>query len=202
MNTKQPSTEIKNALRRRIIMHVGGDTLTLHEGKIASQFGVSRTPVRQVLQSLAAEALVEVRSGVGSIATPLHPERRERDVEALAAFLRGCSPIATDTALEKVRVEMIGLQSVLNASKLSKLDETYFDSAERLLACLTTLVNDRVLEDALVACFWRYIRRRIAENGADADKMIKEMTSVVNDAIYGADSGDVANVFKMVSAAL
>ena len=39
-----------------------------HEGALATEFGMSRTPIRQVLPRLADERLVETKSGVGAIA--------------------------------------------------------------------------------------------------------------------------------------
>src|SRR5690349_12519920 len=41
----------------------------LHENRLAQEFGISRTPVRQVLQKLEIEGFVETRSGVGTIVT-------------------------------------------------------------------------------------------------------------------------------------
>jgi DNA-binding GntR family transcriptional regulator len=74
-------------------MHSGDQDLVLFEGKLAHEFGVSRTPIRQVIQSLAAESLVEVRSGVGTIAPPLLPERRANDLAAYSAILGALNKI-------------------------------------------------------------------------------------------------------------
>lgn len=41
----------------------------LREAKLAAEFGVSRTPIRQALQQLEFERLVDVRDGVGTIVT-------------------------------------------------------------------------------------------------------------------------------------
>jgi len=41
----------------------------LREAKLAQEFGVSRTPIRQALQQLEFERLVDVRDGVGTIVT-------------------------------------------------------------------------------------------------------------------------------------
>jgi len=43
----------------------------LRENELAEEFGVSRTPVREALQRLAVEGLVEIRNGVGTIVTAL-----------------------------------------------------------------------------------------------------------------------------------
>jgi len=43
----------------------------LREAELAAEFGVSRTPVRETLQRLALEGLVESRNGVGTLVRPL-----------------------------------------------------------------------------------------------------------------------------------
>lgn len=43
----------------------------LSENALASEFGVSRTPIRQVLQRLEFDGLVTIRQGSGTLVTPL-----------------------------------------------------------------------------------------------------------------------------------
>jgi DNA-binding GntR family transcriptional regulator len=51
----------------------------LRENDLAAEFGVSRTPIREVLQRLALEGLVESKNGVGTIVTALD-YRKIKDV--------------------------------------------------------------------------------------------------------------------------
>ena len=44
----------------------------LSEAALAVEFGVSRTPIREILQRLAQEGLVESRNGVGTLIRPLN----------------------------------------------------------------------------------------------------------------------------------
>jgi DNA-binding GntR family transcriptional regulator len=62
---------IYRELRRRIslLVHVPGAVLS--ENKLAAEFGVSRTPIRRVLQALEFEGLVEISPGVGTLVTTL-----------------------------------------------------------------------------------------------------------------------------------
>ena len=46
----------------------------LREAQLAEEFGVSRTPIRQALQRLELERLVDVRDGVGAIVTAVQFE--------------------------------------------------------------------------------------------------------------------------------
>jgi DNA-binding GntR family transcriptional regulator len=58
-------------IRDRICLLVYPPGTRLREGALAAEFGVSRTPIREILQRLAFLGLVEVRNGVGTIVTEL-----------------------------------------------------------------------------------------------------------------------------------
>lgn len=56
-------------LRDRICTNRYPPGTVLSEAELASEFGVSRTPVRRVLQKLSYDGLVEIRNGVGNFVT-------------------------------------------------------------------------------------------------------------------------------------
>lgn len=56
-------------LRNRICTNRYPPGTILSESELASEFGVSRTPVRRVLQKLSYDGLVEIRNGVGNYVT-------------------------------------------------------------------------------------------------------------------------------------
>jgi DNA-binding GntR family transcriptional regulator len=62
---------IQAELRDRICLLAYPPGTVLREGALATEFGVSRTPIREILQRLASMGLVEVRNGVGTIVTEL-----------------------------------------------------------------------------------------------------------------------------------
>lgn len=62
---------IYEVVRDRICLLEYPPGMVLHEAKLASEFGVSRTPIRTVLQRLAFGALIETKDGVGTIVTSL-----------------------------------------------------------------------------------------------------------------------------------
>lgn len=70
---------IYRAIRDRICFFESPPGTILREGALAEEFGVSRTPIRQILQKLESEKLVEIRDGVGTIVTGVD-FRRLRDV--------------------------------------------------------------------------------------------------------------------------
>ncbi len=60
---------IYTTIRERISLLEYGPGTVLNEGLLAQEFGVSRTPVRSVLQRLNYEGLVTTRNGIGTIVT-------------------------------------------------------------------------------------------------------------------------------------
>ena len=64
---------IHEQLRLRICLLDYQPGSMLRENDLAAEFGVSRTPIREALQRLAIEGLVEIRNGVGTFVTLLSP---------------------------------------------------------------------------------------------------------------------------------
>jgi DNA-binding GntR family transcriptional regulator len=64
-----PFDRIYEAIRDRICLLDYPPGTVLREGALAAEFGVSRTPIREVLHRLAFDGLVEARNGVGTIVT-------------------------------------------------------------------------------------------------------------------------------------
>lgn len=67
----QSLEEIYLELRERISLLVYPPGTALSENKLAAEFGVSRTPIRQVLQRLEFDGLVEIKHGIGTLVSPL-----------------------------------------------------------------------------------------------------------------------------------
>ncbi len=69
------AAEISNILLLRLCSLRYLPSQTLSEAALAEEFGVSRTPIRQVLQQLALFGLVESRNGVGTVVTEVNVDR-------------------------------------------------------------------------------------------------------------------------------
>ena len=67
--TKRLSSSIYEEVRERICLMRYPPGSVLREVELAGEFGVSRTPIRQVLQKLESEGFVEAKNGVGTIVT-------------------------------------------------------------------------------------------------------------------------------------
>ena len=63
--------EIHATIRDRICLLEYAPGSLLREAALAVEFGVSRTPIREILQRLSQEGLVKSRNGVGTLVRPL-----------------------------------------------------------------------------------------------------------------------------------
>ncbi len=98
---------IYKTIRERISLLEYAPGTVLNEGLLAEEFGVSRTPVRSVLQRLNYEGLVTTRNGVGTIVTEVDV-KTFKDIYALrmrlAEDLGVLSPVsAKPEVLEELR---------------------------------------------------------------------------------------------------
>lgn len=88
---------IYKTIRERISLLEYAPGAVLNEGLLAHEFGVSRTPVRSVLQRLSYEGLVTTRNGVGTIVTEVDV-KTFKDIYALrmrlAEDMGALSPIS------------------------------------------------------------------------------------------------------------
>jgi len=82
------SEQIYRTLRERVCLLDYPPGTVLREADLAAEFGVSRTPLRAVLQRLAEGGLIESRDGVGTIVT--EPDLDElRDIYAMRMKVAG-----------------------------------------------------------------------------------------------------------------
>ena len=113
-NAEQRHVRIYKTIRERISLLKYEPGTVLSEAELASEFAVSRTPIRKVLQRLHYEGLTEVRNGVGTIVTDINLKTlkeiydlRMRLAELMGelspAVLTDEHPAALEQQLEKVR---------------------------------------------------------------------------------------------------
>ena len=184
MQYKTQGEMIASVLRKRICM-MQSDTrdIILHEGLIATEFGVSRTPIRQVLQKLAHERLVETRTGVGTVVPPLRPESKAREIEVLRLLFQVAAETSGDGMTPPEFFDRLIAVSAVSAHTQPDA-QGYLDTRVSLLEITTDVAPDKILADAIRAAHWRHIRWRMSEhawaNGtyfSDLISMLKACTS-------------------------
>jgi DNA-binding GntR family transcriptional regulator len=138
---------IYQTIRDRICFFDYPPATLLKESELAVEFGVSRTPIRQILQRLEAERLVEVRDGVGTIVTGLD-FRRLKDVYELRLRI---SEIVSDFIDRPTIPEAVEHASALLA-RAQALGETrdirrFWDVENERHRLLNALINNEPLRE-------------------------------------------------------
>jgi len=198
MVAAHPNSDIRLMIRKRIILHTANDDLVLYEGRLAQEFGVSRTPIRQVLQALAAEWLVEVKVGVGTIASTLKQDHDGRDISSFLAVLQACAELA-EVDPDKSRLHVL-TSKLLPDTRSKPIDsDNFFETAVVLAAVLEGFVFDEILRDALIACYWRFVRRLLFRNNGNYQQSTEEMDEIIRGLKVepaGSDSNSILSSFK------
>ena len=90
--------EVAERLRQRIFAHELTPGTWIDEQKLAEQYGISRTPLREALKVLASEGLVELRPRRGCYVTEISRQDLD-DIFPLMAMLEGrCASEAVSRA--------------------------------------------------------------------------------------------------------
>ncbi|GAA0779197.1 GntR family transcriptional regulator [Roseibium denhamense] len=182
-------TRTLDSLRRSICLAAPGAGMTLHETALTAEFGMSRTPIRQVLQRLAYERLVETKSGVGTVVTALKAENRERDRLVHAGMLRTAAELDIAELTIAQHSEVLALDGMMALA--TETDRALqFDVFSKIHGLLSELVPDLILQAAVSASFWRNVRWHMAdqaENAGVALTALKRMTTLLTS--YEARNG-------------
>ncbi|MDH3475951.1 MAG: GntR family transcriptional regulator [Rhodospirillales bacterium] len=139
------SKAIHDEIRNRICMLKYPPGTVLGEVELAKEFGVSRTPIRQVLQRLALAGLVEVRNGVGTIVTSIElPDLRDiYDVRLKIAEMIGELSPRHVTAAELAAVEALR-QRAERLAEAQNIEE-YWTINHEMHLIISGLIGNSVL---------------------------------------------------------
>lgn len=142
--------QIFDQLRQRIATRTYPPGMRLSESDLAAEFGLSRTPVRQALQRLAADGLVSIKNGVGVTVTDL--DRVEIDQAyylrcQLAAMIGHTAPrpLAEDglADLQAMQAQVKALLARKGAPSLAEFSEL----CERFHNIVNNTIGSRMLRD-------------------------------------------------------
>jgi DNA-binding GntR family transcriptional regulator len=140
--------QIYEQLRQRIATRLYPPGMRLSESEIAGEFGLSRTPVRQALQRLAADGLVSIRNGVGVTVTDL--DRNEIDQAyflrcELAAMIGHTNPRPlSDADLAELKAVHLRVKTLLGRRGGIPLAE-FSELCERFHNIVNNVIGSRML---------------------------------------------------------
>ena len=165
-------------LRFRICTTHPDTPMMLHEGKLAQEFGVSRTPIRQVLQRLSFEHLLETRSGVGTVVSTLDPAQRDLHFSMLSDMLHLCARCCAPAFTMPTRIQLATITE-LTANPGEAPVASYFTIRAQFLDLVSGLVLDPIAAEAHAALHWRAIRWRMQAAHEDIDAAFSALRATV-----------------------
>ena len=190
--------EIYRALRERICLLDLEPGARLREEALAGEFGVSRTPIRQVLDRLEFERLVVQQPGAGASVAPVDMKSirdvwalRLKVAELVGDFVRLPAPPAIVEELTSVRDELDDIRRSRDVRALGALYNRYH------AALLETFANEtlRWIHDLLFHQTARVWMQFLPEMDLDAeiDIMAEEIDQTL-DAMAGGSGPWLAEI--------
>jgi len=144
--------EVAEQLRQRIFSRELEPGSWIDELKIAEEFGISRTPLREALKVLAAEGLVTMKVRRGAYVTEVS-ERDLADVYHLLALLESdAAGVAAERATPEQIAELKALHAELEAAaRPGRVDREHFFAVNERFHMRLLAVADNRWRDQLVA---------------------------------------------------
>lgn len=195
LNPKPSRHEIHADLREQIILLDLPPGSRLREEELAEHFGVSRTPIRQVLDRLEFEGLVEQGEGRGARVSSLDPKQL-RDIWAMRLRIAGMVgdfirlPSGPDTfdKLTNIRGRLAELKDTRDIRMLGALYNRYH---EAMLAVIGNAALVRIY-DLLYVQTARVWMQFLPE--MDIDQEIDVMAEEVGETMAALAEGSVGEV--------
>ena len=140
--------EVAELLRERIFNRELGPGSWIDELKLAEEYGISRTPLREALKVLATEGLVTMKVRRGAYVTEIN-EKDLTDVYHLLSLLE--SDAVAVVAIQGTDIQLKELQSLHNElEKAVRNRERFFEINEAFHMRLLEIANNR-WRDQMVA---------------------------------------------------
>lgn len=198
LGSKPSRHEIHAELRERIILLDLPPGARLGEEQLAEQFGVSRTPIRQVLDRLEFEGLVQQGDGRGARVSTLDAKElrdiwamRLRIAEMVGDFIRIPSSEETLGRLEAMRHQLDVLKGGGNVRALGALYNRYHE-------VMLTLIGNAALariQDQLYVQTARVWMQFLPE--MDFDREIDVMAEELRETIAAVAEGSASEVAQV-----
>ncbi len=140
--------EVAELLRQRIFARELEPGSWIDEMRLAEEYGISRTPMREALKVLAAEGLVTMKVRRGAYVTEVN-EKDQRDVYHLLSLLEAdAAAVVAERATDAELQELQALHQALEAA--TEETEQFFAINERFHMRILAIADNR-WRDQMVA---------------------------------------------------
>lgn len=201
-NRRVSTLDISNTLLLRLCSLRYLPSQTLSEAALAEEFGVSRTPIRQVLQQLALFRLVKSRNGVGTVVTEMD---NERDLELLGirkhmALLM--SEMVDPSCFPRAKQRISELEKVAIARSQERDIQQYATIGIRIQKIILDAISSPEFRRLWEECYYRSCRTFYSIVEFDWVLSTGLQLSEIRDLVAVFDSGDPNELAKLCNHAI
>ena len=137
--------EVAERLRQRIFAHDLQPGTWIDEQKLAEQYGISRTPLREALKVLASEGLVELKPRRGCYVTEISAQDLD-DIFPLMAMLEGRCAFEAVSRIKRGDVEALkAIHDLLEEAARDNRIEAFFEANQEFHRKVQELAGNRWL---------------------------------------------------------
>ena len=122
---------LREAIEEKIAMGVYPPGKRLDEAELLSEFGVSRTPLREALIQLAYLGLIELRPRRGAVVAQLAPQQLIEMFEVMGELEAMCGRLAARRITETEQRELLAAHQACKAAAESDGPDAYYYANER-----------------------------------------------------------------------
>ena len=119
---------------------------TVTEEELAQRTGIGRTPIREALQRLAREGLVQIRPRAAIVILEMTPARQQQLLEARAALQEQTVRLAAQRATVDERARMLQLARAVEDAAVIGDGELYLRIAREIHALLCEAARNEFLQ--------------------------------------------------------
>ncbi len=127
--SERRATQLRDSIEDEIATGLLKPGERLDEVSLAERFGVSRTPIREALQQLAAAGLVELRARRGAIVSAPDPSQLMEMFEVMAELEAMCGRLAARRLLQQDEQALVAaLAACQDAAAKGDTDAYYYEN--------------------------------------------------------------------------
>lgn len=194
---QRSAINIANSLEKMIFNATFADGERLDEVRLAEQFGVSRTPLREALQRLESSGLVTLIPRRGAFVRQPGPLELFEMFEVMAELEAVCGRLAARRISDKAFDELRAANARCQAASDAQNTDLYYDENETFHATIYRESGNSFLEQESLKLQKRlrpFRRQQLRLRGRMAQSMAEHEAIV--DALVSGDSESAANALR------
>ncbi|WP_093633986.1 GntR family transcriptional regulator [Paraburkholderia aspalathi] len=157
-NAEQRHRRMYENVRQRISTLVYPPGMMINETELAREFGVSRTPLRRVLQQLSYEGLLEIRNGVGTRVTDIDMKTFKDTYDLRILLAERMGSMSPNVPSEQHRETMTKLIQRAEQLRGPRDIEKYARLSDALEALVSDLIGSKPMREISGLLYYRVAR--------------------------------------------